>query len=65
VLAHERDCWRAGIQRLAGVDEAGRGPWAGAVVAGAVMIAPAFAEAEADGFFRGLTDSKKLTPARR
>ena len=65
MLAYERDCWLAGIQHLAGVDEAGRGPWAGAVVAGAVVIAPAFAEAEADGFFRGLTDSKKLTPVRR
>ena len=65
MLEFERACWLAGCQRLAGVDEAGRGPWAGAVVAGAVVIAPAFAEAEADGFFRGLTDSKKLTPARR
>lgn len=65
MLDYERACWSTGIQRLAGVDEAGRGPWAGPVVAGAVVLAPAFAEAEADGFFRGLTDSKKLTPARR
>jgi ribonuclease HII len=65
VLDHERACWSTGIQRLAGVDEAGRGPWAGPVVSGAVMILTAFAEAEAEGFFRGLTDSKKLTPARR
>ncbi len=65
MLDHERACWSAGIQRLAGVDEAGRGPWAGPVVAGAVVILPVFASAEAGGFFRGLTDSKKLTPARR
>ena len=65
MLEYERACWHTGIRRLAGVDEAGRGPWAGAVVAGAVAIEPAFAEAEADGFFRGLTDSKKLTPDRR
>ena len=65
MLDHERALWGTGIHRLAGVDEAGRGPWAGPVVAGAVMIEPAFAAAEADGFFHGLTDSKKLTPARR
>lgn len=65
MLEHERACWHTGIRRLAGVDEAGRGPWAGPVTAGAVVIEPAFAEAEAAGFFRGLTDSKKLTPARR
>ena len=65
MLDYERACWNTGIRRLAGVDEAGRGPWAGAVVAGAVVIEQAFAEAEVGGFFRGLTDSKKLTPARR
>lgn len=41
-----------------GVDEAGRGPWAGPVVAAAVMI-PEGAD------IAGLNDSKKLTPARR
>ena len=65
MLAHERVCWSAGIYRLAGVDEAGRGPWAGPVLAAAVMIEPAFAAAEVEGLLRGLTDSKKLTPSRR
>jgi len=65
VLAHERACWAAGCRRLAGVDEAGRGPWAGPVVAAAVVLAPDFAEAECDGLLRGLTDSKQLSPARR
>ena len=65
MLEHERVCWAEGIQRLAGVDEAGRGPWAGPVVAAAVVITPAFAEAEIAGVLNGLDDSKKLTPERR
>ncbi len=42
---------------VAGVDEAGRGPLAGPVVAAAVILCP-------DGI-AGLDDSKKLSPARR
>ena len=44
--------------RVAGVDEAGRGPWAGPVVAAAVVLDP-------DCYPPGLNDSKKLTPERR
>jgi ribonuclease HII len=43
---------------LAGVDEAGRGPLAGPVVAAAVIL-------DASRPIAGLRDSKKLTPARR
>ena len=43
---------------ICGVDEAGRGPLVGAVVAGAVVLDPSNPIA-------GLKDSKKLTPARR
>lgn len=43
---------------VAGVDEAGRGPLAGPVVAAAVILDPASSP-------EGLTDSKKLSPARR
>ncbi len=42
---------------IAGVDEAGRGPLAGPVVAAAVVLCP--------GGIEGLDDSKKLTAARR
>ncbi len=35
---YERELWRAGHRRVAGVDEVGRGPWAGPVVAGAVVL---------------------------
>jgi len=41
-----------------GVDEVGRGPWAGPVCAGAVILPP-------EHGIRGLNDSKKLTPQRR
>lgn len=47
-----------GFPVIAGVDEAGRGPLAGPVVAAAVILPP---EVEIEG----LNDSKKLTPARR
>ena len=44
--------------RVAGVDEAGRGPWAGPVVAAAVVLDP-------DCYPDGLNDSKQLTANRR
>ncbi len=45
-------------QLLCGVDEAGRGPWAGPVCAGAVILDP-------NQPISGLNDSKKLTEKRR
>ncbi len=45
-------------RRIAGVDEAGRGPLAGPVVAAAVILAPG-------STLPGLDDSKKLSAARR
>ncbi len=48
--------WRdKGYPTLAGADEAGIGPWAGPVVAAAVVLKP-------DTRFEKLNDSKKLTP---
>lgn len=47
--------WRGPV---AGIDEAGRGPWAGPVIAAAVILDPARLP-------RGLDDSKKLSAARR
>lgn len=54
----ERSALMRGCARVAGIDEAGRGPWAGPVVAAAVILAP-------DDLPDGLNDSKKLTHARR
>jgi len=49
---------KAGHKSVAGVDEAGRGPWAGPVVAAAVVL-------DAKNIPAGLNDSKKLTAAKR
>ena len=65
MLEHEQKAWHAGFIRVAGMDEAGRGPLAGPVVAGAVYIAQEFLSAEQDGVLAGLTDSKKLTVFQR
>ena len=47
-----------GLRDVCGIDEAGRGPWAGPVVAAAVVLNP-------DGIPPGLRDSKKLKEAQR
>ena len=55
MFAYETAAKVKGYQAVAGVDEAGRGPLAGPVVAAAVLLAP-------DSKFNGLDDSKKLSP---
>jgi len=50
---------------VAGIDEAGRGPLAGPVMAAAVVFDRSFLEAQEHGVLEGLTDSKKLSEARR
>ena len=52
----------AGGRRIVGIDEAGRGPWAGPVVAAAVWLDPLLLPA---ALTASLDDSKKLTRARR
>ncbi|MCL1848684.1 MAG: ribonuclease HII [Clostridiales bacterium] len=47
-----------GYLRVAGLDEAGRGPLAGPVVAAAVVLPPGL-------LLRGLNDSKKVSPGNR
>lgn len=56
----ERAFWRGGFGRVAGVDEVGRGPLAGPVVAGAVVLQQSRAR-----WVRQLRDSKMLTAAAR
>lgn len=51
-----------GFAMIAGIDEAGRGPWAGPVVAAAVILDQAALPA---ALAEGLDDSKKLSAARR
>ncbi|MCO5043817.1 MAG: ribonuclease HII [Kiritimatiellae bacterium] len=65
MLLHEREAWSQGYLTLAGVDEAGRGPLAGPVVAAAVVIPRDVLEAEHTRLFSGIADSKTLTAKRR
>jgi ribonuclease HII len=64
-LAFERDLWLRGIHRVAGVDEAGRGPLAGPVAAAAVILPPHWAHLGLPRELAGLNDSKQLTHAQR
>jgi len=57
-LEIENDLWSRGIRKIAGVDEAGRGPLAGPVVAAAVIFPENL-------IINGVDDSKKLSPKKR
>lgn len=57
-LRYEEALWGRGVDRVAGIDEAGRGPLAGPVVAAAVMLPAGFE-------LPGLNDSKQLTEKAR
>jgi ribonuclease HII len=54
----ERDASGRGYLRIAGIDEAGRGPLAGPVIAAAVILPPDYEDPE-------INDSKKLSPRQR
>lgn len=58
LLFHENSLWAQGMVRIAGVDEAGRGPLAGPVVAAAVIFPQNI-------FIQGINDSKKITAKTR
>lgn len=60
-LSEELHAWRAGHRYVAGVDEAGRGPMAGPLVAAAVILDPERPAA----WWSHLRDSKLLTARRR
>ena len=62
-LTHERHLYRRGLRVIAGVDEAGRGPLAGPVVAAAVVLPPGLSSKEA--WLEKLDDSKHLSAKRR
>ncbi|MEC3886101.1 ribonuclease HII [Halobacillus sp. HZG1] len=54
MMVFEEDLFQRGFTQIAGIDEAGRGPIAGPVVAGAVIL-------PRDYYLEGLNDSKKLS----
>lgn len=58
LLLHEKKLNNAGYKLIAGVDEAGRGPLAGPVVAGAVIL-------KTSRFKAYINDSKKLSAKKR
>lgn len=58
VFAYENKCRKEGFKLIAGVDEAGRGPLAGAVYAAAVIF-------DEGVYIDGINDSKKLTAKKR
>ena len=57
-IKYERNYWDAGFKNVVGIDEAGRGPLAGPVVAASVVLKPY-------QIIEGIKDSKKLTPKKR
>lgn len=58
MLEYERAYYKKGIKLIAGIDEVGRGPLAGPVVAAAVILPE-------NCMIEGLNDSKKLSPQKR
>ena len=57
-LKNERDMWRGGLQMVAGMDEVGRGAWAGPLTVGAAVVPQ-------DRRVYKIRDSKLLRPAER
>jgi len=61
-LSFELLLWKNGLQFIAGLDEAGRGAWAGPVTSAAVILPPD------EGIIKilyGVRDSKQMTPRQR
>jgi ribonuclease HII len=61
-LKFENHYWTGGLQYVAGLDEAGRGCWAGPVCAAAVILPP---ENKIIKKLRGVRDSKQMTALQR
>ncbi|MDR0199339.1 MAG: ribonuclease HII [Streptococcaceae bacterium] len=57
MLAYEKDLYRNGVEKIAGIDEVGRGPLAGPVVAAAVIL-------PVNCHIMGLNDSKQVPKAK-
>ncbi len=58
ITSFERECYNNGFSIIAGIDEVGRGPLAGPVVAAAVIL-------RKDELIPGVNDSKKLSEKKR
>lgn len=58
----EQQLWASGIQFIGGIDEAGRGAWAGPVVAAVVLLPN---DPQIRLTLSGVRDSKQMTPRQR
>ena len=58
ILAYEKKYWEKNVKYVAGIDEAGRGPLAGPVVAACVIF-------DKNIEIQGIADSKKISPKKR
>lgn len=61
-LSFELPLWQQGVSRVGGIDEAGRGSWAGPVAAAVVVLPPNLGLLE---ILHGVRDSKQMTPNQR
>jgi len=61
-LSYEQALWKQGLVFIGGIDEAGRGAWAGPVAAAVVILPP---EVGVTAVLSGVRDSKQMSPARR
>lgn len=59
----ERELWMDGVTHVAGIDEVGRGAWAGPVVAAAVLLPPE--RQNLTHILSGVCDSKRISARRR
>jgi len=64
-LTEEQNLFSAGYKIIAGIDEAGRGPLAGPVVAACVALEPGFIDKLDSPEIELIKDSKKLTAKKR
>ena len=62
-LRHERKYFKLGYRHIIGIDEAGRGPWAGPVSAGAVCLP--LDQPDLPKVLKGVRDSKQLSALQR
>ena len=64
-LQFEKKVWKSGYNKIAGVDEVGRGALAGPVVCAAVVFNKKFIQDNIHSTFKDLTDSKQISEKKR
>ena len=64
-IAFEREAWNQGRRRIGGIDEVGRGPLAGPVVAACVVVDRALLLEKIPSYFYEIDDSKKVASSKR